>query len=213
MGVSPVEWHGILRPMSPLLLCLSTGVFPEPGSSVGIDPILIVTALILVGIVFVILQLLRLTRLLDEQTDELAGLERLDPISDALERLAEGGDELGRRRLEHVLIDIRDGNKRFEERLLALMDQQQSAASPVQGASGAAQGEGLSERITNRLVSMGFERIDIISPVEELNGAGEEDLNVRVEARRAGVAHKGVVLVSRGALKDVRMRSSYDAFP
>jgi hypothetical protein len=72
----------------------------------------------------------------------------------------------------------------------------------------------LGERITTRLLAMGFERIEVLTPLEQLEhlqagGEGE----VLVEARRAGAHHKGRVLVKDGAICDVKLRDSYEAFP
>lgn len=54
----------------------------------------------------------------------LERLERLDEIGADLKGLRLGGDALDLRRLEHVLIDIRDGQRRFEDRSLATVELQ-----------------------------------------------------------------------------------------
>lgn len=165
----------------------------------------------LVALIVVIWQLWRMNAVLAEQAERMEALQGLEEIAESLEVLAKGSDELGRRRLEHVLIDIRDGHKRFEERWLAQMEK-------IGGASGAMPGidpqaTSLSERITNRLLAMGFERIEVLSPVEEVEAIGDGDGEVRVEARRGGMAHKGQVLLREGSIADVRLRDGYDAFP
>lgn len=163
------------------------------------------------ALIVVIWQLWRMNALLAEQAEQMESLQGLEEIVESLEVIAERSDQLGRRRLEHVLIDIRDGQKRFEERWLAQVEKQGGASGTMPGIDSSA--TSLSERITNRLLAMGFERIDVLSPIEEVEAIGEGDGEVRVEARRAGVAHKGHVLLREGSIADVRLRDGYDAFP
>src|SRR5689334_5456979 len=49
-------------------------------------------------------------------------LTRLDEIGAHVKALSEREDDLDLRRLEHVLIDIRDGQRRVEDRMLALVE-------------------------------------------------------------------------------------------
>jgi len=165
----------------------------------------------LLALGIVIWQLRSVTAALRAQARELDRLQRLEAIADSLEAMAEGADQLGRRRLEHVLIDIRDGHRRFEERWLAQSGKQsvQGGGLPVYESPAGS----LSERVTNRLLAMGFERIDVLTPIEELQVIGDGSGKVRVEAKRAGVAHKGHVELREGAIADVHLRDSYDAFP
>jgi len=165
----------------------------------------------LVALMVIIWQLWRMNTLLAEQAEQLDALQGLEEMAESLETMAERSDELGRRRLEHVLIDIRDGQKRFEERWLAQADKHGGASSAMPGIDSGA--TSLSERITNRLLAMGFERIEVLSPMEEVEAIGDGDGEVRVEARRGGMAHKGQVLLREGSIADVRLRDGYDAFP
>jgi hypothetical protein len=165
----------------------------------------------MVALIVIIWQLWRMNAVLAEQADQLDALQGLEEMAESLEVMAERSDELGRRRLEHVLIDIRDGQKRFEERWLVQMEKQGAVSGAMPGIDSSA--TSLSERITNRLLTMGFERIDVLTPIEEVEAMADGDGEVRVEARRAGVAHKGHVLLREGSIADVRLRDGYDAFP
>ncbi len=163
------------------------------------------------ALIVIIWQLWRMNSALAEQAEQLDALQSLEEMAESLEAMVERSDELGRRRLEHVLIDIRDGQKRFEERWLAQVEKQGGGSGSMPGIDPGA--TSLSERITNRLLAMGFERIDVLSPVEEVEALADGDGEVRVEARRGGVAHKGQVLLREGSIADVRLRDGYDAFP
>jgi hypothetical protein len=154
----------------------------------------------------------------------LQRLDRLEEIQRQVGRIAEAGGDLELRRLEHVLIDIRDGQKRLEERLLHLAetsgkesvlesDSPHNRREPERNP-----GTHLSERITNRLLAMGYERIQLLSSLEELSelamGEGEaEDGDVQVEARRAGAVCKGRVAMRSGAIAGVELKASHGMFP
>ncbi|MFT4648945.1 MAG: hypothetical protein ACI87O_001178 [Planctomycetota bacterium] len=114
------------------------------------------------------------------------------------------GQALDLRRIEHLLVDIRDGGRRFEERWLA-------AAEHPGGASDL--GLPLAERIRARLLSMDFERIEIITPSEYHAGLLETGGEVLVEARRSGASYKGKVRVDGGLLIEVNLRPSHTLFP
>jgi hypothetical protein len=133
---------------------------------------------------------------------ELRGLAKLgerlavlDDIRATLARVAKEREDLDLRRLEHVLIELRDGQRRLEDLLLRSSQLSTSApASPVPSASAI----GLSERIVQRLLAQGFERVQVVPSLEELakladSGAVHE---VPIEARRNGVLCKGRAMAS-----------------
>lgn len=144
-----------------------------------------------------------------------AHLERLEGIQGTFERMQEERGGLDLRRLEHVLIDIRDGQKRVEDRMLAVLERpggagrSPGALEPI----GAATAATLAERIVTRLLTLGYERVQIVTPSEEIGEMVGGDGEVTVEARREGAACKGRVVVRRGAIVDVQLQSAYTAFP
>lgn len=152
---------------------------------------------------------------LQRQAQDLAPLSNLESIEKAVRGLAEERGDLELRRLEHVLIDIRDGQRRLEERLLAVVESLQSREVVVDSGPVVELGGGgrLAERVTGRLISLGFERIEIVTPFEDLERIVDGDGEVVVEARRGGAPHKGRVILRDGAITDVRMRDGYEAFP
>jgi hypothetical protein len=151
----------------------------------------------------------------------LGRLDRLDEIQRQVTRLADAGGDLELRRLEHVLIDIRDGQKRLEERLLQLAEsaRQQAAREPAEDPTRREPernpGAHLSERILNRLLAMGYERIQLLASLEELAALVAEggDGDVQVEARRAGAVCKGRVAIRRGSIAGVELTGSHAMFP
>lgn len=153
------------------------------------------------------------------QEARLLPLERLDDIRNQVGRLVESGAELDLRRIEHVLIDIRDGQKRLEERFLVMAESQHSVAA--QGAEPAQErmllerpsGASVAERIHNRLLAMGFERIQLLNSIDEISELLESDGAVSVEARRAGAACKGRVTLRAGTIADVDLKTTHAMFP
>ncbi len=156
---------------------------------------------------------LRLARM--EQS--LSALGALESTARSVEKLAARETELDLRRLEHVLIDLRDGQRRTEDRLLSLLENGRA----VGGQSGAITGAQLSgfsgpelqERILTRLLALGYERIVFITSAPEIGALPNLEGPVLVEARRDGVACKGRVILRAGSIHDVQMQSAYSAFP
>ena len=146
--------------------------------------------------------------------EELAGrLAMLESIQASLKVLCGQRGDLDVRRLEHVLIEIREGQKRLDETLLSTLENSRARGVEIipQGSPA-----NLADRVVNRLVALGYERVQILTPSAELgalaNGA-EDEGEIVVEARRHGAACKGRVQVRSGMLADVHMQPTYGAFP
>lgn len=151
----------------------------------------------------------------------LERLARLDEVAAHVKALAQREDELDVRRLEHVLIDIRDGQRRVEDRLLALIESRASQSltssdvAPTRALqpAGAAAGAALADRIVTRLLALGYERITFVTPNADIGRIAAEDGAIVVEARRDGAACKGRVIVAGGRIEDLQIQSAYSTFP
>ena len=145
-----------------------------------------------------------------ELHEEEKQLSILSEIEGNLERLVSMREDLDLRRVEHLLIDMRDGLKRLEERSFFTAPNQDvptDSLVPVPAMS-------LGERVTNRLLAEGFERVALLPSEEELkalleSGAGD----VNAEARRDGVLFKGRVTIRGGRIEGVEMNPAYSIFP
>jgi hypothetical protein len=142
-------------------------------------------------------------------------LEALEEIRHALARLVSDRGDLDLRRVEHVLLELRDGQKRLEDALLSRL-QSPRPLDAREGAPGVGRAD-LGERVTNRLLALGYERIRLVTTPEDLERLGasgaEASGEVVVEARRGGALCKGRVLLRRGALTDVQIQPAYKLFP
>jgi hypothetical protein len=148
---------------------------------------------------------------LGELSRAIGQLARLEDIAVAVKKLAGDRSDLDLRRLEHVLIEIRDAQRRLEDALLRVS---QSRASPASSELATAGAPGsLAERATTRLLALGYERVQLVTPLAELDDLGARDGEILVEARRGGVPCKGRVLVRDGRLADVEMKTAYGTFP
>ena len=115
-------------------------------------------------------------------------------------------------RVEGLLEDLRDVQRRLDDRLSALAER--ASAPPVVVAAAAAHGAIptsalLVERALNRLLALGYEEVEVVTPRDAVTPDGA----IVVEARRSGAVHKGEVLLAGGAVVDVALRPSYELFP
>jgi hypothetical protein len=153
-------------------------------------------------------------RELGRQNERLA---TLDEILHKVSELVAARDDLDLRRIEHVLIDLRDAQGRLEEAFLrAVESMARGGEGIVISGAGEASGIGgghLGERVVNRLLALGYERVQIVTAPGELDELVGGDGEVLVEARRGGAQHKGRVVIRSGGLADVEISSSYSAFP
>lgn len=154
----------------------------------------------------------------------VARLERIEALSkrfDALDEIraelkvfTKERSDLDLRRIEHVLIELRDGQRRLEDSILRAT---QAALKPAPGAaaSAAPAPHDPAERLIARVLAQGYERVLLVQPREELERllASEGAHEVLVEARRNGVLCKGRVLLRDGAVTDVELTPAYTLFP
>ena len=102
--------------------------------------------------------------------------------------------------------------RQSDERSAELADSlvpSEGQAVPTAEASAA----GLADRVSSRLVALGFEQIEILTPLEELEAFALVGGEVVVEARRAGALHKGRLFILGGGIADVHLRAAYEVFP
>jgi hypothetical protein len=140
--------------------------------------------------------------------------DALDEIRADLKVFAKERSDLDLRRIEHVLIELRDGQRRLEDSILRAT---QAALKPAPGAAANAgpAPHDAAERLIARVLAQGYERVLLVQPREELERllASEGAHEVLVEARRNGVLCKGRVLLRDGAVTDVELTPAYTLFP
>ncbi len=151
-----------------------------------------------------------------QRLNDLGGLigaqgQALEQLAALVTRAAAQRGDLDLRRLEHVLIDIRDGQSRLQDALLAERRSADGVAAP--GASPADPAEALVERVHNRLFALGYDRVQIVGERADVASLVEGRGSLAVEARKGGTVHKGRVLVHAGRILDVEMRPPYAMFP
>jgi hypothetical protein len=137
-----------------------------------------------------------------------ARLDALGEIQGLLARHVGQRGDLDLRRIEHALLEMRDGQRRLEALLLRTVEGARS------GTAGAAPAGGLAERVIDRLLVLGYERVQLVTPLAELQAAaGAGELEVLIEAHRNGVLCKGRARLRSGTLVDVDMKPAYTTFP
>jgi hypothetical protein len=139
--------------------------------------------------------------------EDARSLESLQELKRVLDRLLAAREELDLRRIEHLLIDLRDGSRRLEELLLRTRESRDSESEALVPLGN----QGLGERVVNRLLAMGCEHVELVTSAEELARLG--DGHVLVEARRDGVLCKGRVSIRAGRIDAVALQPAFPAFP
>jgi hypothetical protein len=148
-------------------------------------------------------------RRLERLRGELRALEALPEIQRTLTRWLAERDDLDLRRIEHLLIDLRDGSKRVEELLLRA---QERRALP-EGTLVPLPPPTLGERVVGRLAALGYEKIELVTPHAELEAMNQGGGDVLVEARREGALCKGRVRVRAGRIEAVQLQPAFPIFP
>jgi len=197
----------------PLLLAPATVSSAVPLAAIDValwsSVLLVLIGVVALGALYALVGRLRRVE------SELAGLAALDEILTTLRRLAESHGDLDLRRLEHVLIDIRDGQRRVEDGVLRVLES--ARADREHAAAGSAVVErpevGLFERVVNRLLALGYGRVQLVTGNAELEAMAASDGEILVEARRDGASCKGRVLVRGGAITEVELKPAYTIFP
>ena len=178
----------------------------------------IVPVMLILG-VLILVALGRIATMLVKQGEAMAKLDDLKwlgEIQGSMTKMREDRDDLDLRRLEHVLVDIHDGNKRLEEKLTLTLEhaatEKQSTAESMRPPN---LQPGLGERIVNRLLALGYSGVQIVTEAEQLIQLGNEagTGEVIIEARRDGAHFKGRVLMQDGIIADVAIKPAYDMFP
>lgn len=198
--------------MGPAITSLSL-FEPQLAGAEGLEYIGLGLLLVSLAILFVLFSLVSRLRRPDGLIDRLQHLERIEAT---LDRIAEQQGELDIRRIEHELVEIRQALRHSDERQAAAADSIEPSRDASAGrgelpAEGS--GAGLADRVTNRLIALGFAQIEILTPLEELEAFALVDGDVVVEARRAGALHKGRLSIRGGGIADVHLRASYEVFP
>ena len=158
-----------------------------------------------------VLFLFRLSNRLDGVSGRLKQLEGLERIEGSISALKEVADTVDLERLEHLVEDLRDTNRRIGRQLVDLTEgsvTEQSTSSQERPV-----GPMLAERITNRLIVLGCERIELLVGAGDLERMAAEGGEVAFEARRDGAAAKGRVQIADGRLVDVQVSTSHQMFP
>jgi hypothetical protein len=137
----------------------------------------------------------------------------LGELRDRLARMEQERASVDLRRIEHLLIDARDGQVRLEDALLRSVQRHSPGAVEGPARPTASAAEELLERVHNRLLAMGYERVQVVSGREQLETLAGGRGEVLVEARRGGVIHKGKLSVVEGRILDVAMQPPYALFP
>jgi hypothetical protein len=165
---------------------------------------------LLVAYVLVHLRLVRFERYLREITGLKTLNERLERVSQSIERVRLDRTEQGLAQLHDDLTAVVDGQARLE-RALRRADQPPApvvaAAVPVD----ATPAERIRDAVAHRLLALGYGNLRLLS---DLTGASlEERTEVVVECERQHVAYKGKVVSRNGGVVDVQLQSVTQAFP
>lgn len=147
---------------------------------------------------------------LRDLNEAAAKLGVLDEIKRQLAGLSEERGDIDLRRLQHILIDIRDGLRGVEDAVLGAV----AAARTAEGEGEIPAAPQLGERVTNRLLALGYDQVELANDADELARiAVAQEGEVRVEAKRNGALYKGCIRLRAGRIQGVEMAPCYSLFP
>ena len=180
-------------------------IWPEWGP----EALLWLLCALLITLVVVAAGIWVLVKRLERVQRELGALAALPEIERRVTRALAERDDLDLRRIEHLLVDLRDGSKRMES-LLARAEELRASSNdalvPMVPPP-------LGERVLNRLLALGYERIEIVTPEDSFAAITQTGGYVLVEARREGILCKGRVRVRAGRIESVQLQPAFPVFP
>lgn len=203
------------------LLALTQDSLAQPAASGGgwtwVLPWLALAGL--AGLAAVLILLQRVARAVEAIGDQgrQAGAQ-IESLHASLARFAATREDLDLRRLEHLLVDLRDQGARTEDTLLRAVQTVRGATDgPVAGEGPQPSAAAWIERIENRLMSLGYSQVQVCLDRDQLETLDEssqsEPVAVPVEATRRDVLHKGCVRIRLGRIVDVELNPPFAMFP
>ena len=118
------------------------------------------------------------------------------------------------------MIDQREALTRLEDALLTTVEQsiaqrasEARSISPSREQAPKERADELSERIVNRLLAMGYERVHLAVQKGELESLDLSQGEIPIEAQKLGVLYKGRIVLTEGRITDVDLEPPYAMFP
>ncbi len=139
----------------------------------------------------------------------IARLDALEDLRATLTIATRAVEEIDVRRLEHLLVEVRDADRRLGDAVLDTVERRSAPES--QDVELRPASYPLGERVVNRMLALGYRRIQVVDERDGLEKLADGE--VRVEAHRDGVLCKGRVLVRAGQITDVDVRTAHSLFP
>ncbi|HMQ21357.1 MAG TPA: hypothetical protein PKE00_02645 [Planctomycetota bacterium] len=163
-------------------------------------------------VTLVVLTLVLYLRLLRYETYMEAEKEGMKNLNDRLQKLVDGLEALGTRRVEgqlsdihELLADIRDG---LESRSQQVVMQAQTSSPEV---ARSRPSQSLVDVVEAKLYNLGYSRVSVVTDLSKVDAHGP--VRVVVEAERDGALHKGHLVLNGSAVTEFEMQQSYTTFP
>lgn len=168
-------------------------------------------------VTLVVLTLVLYSRLARYEAYLKAEKEGMNSLNDRLQKLVDGLEALGTRRVEDQLGDI-------HEVLAAIRDglERSASAPPAAGSAHALPSAptilpghghklGLVDVVEAKLYNLGYKRVAIVTDLKDADAS--EPLRIVVEAERDGALHKGHLILHGTAVTEFEMQPNYTSFP
>lgn len=168
-------------------------------------------------VTLVVLTLVLYSRLARYEAYMKAEKEGMNNLNDRLQKLVDGLEALGTRRVEDQLADI-------HEVLASIRDSLDRA--PAAPPSSASEGSvvsvpamhaaprhklGLVDVVEAKLYNLGYQRVTVVTDLSDADAS--EPTRVVVEAERDGALHKGHLILHGTAVTEFEMQPNYTSFP
>ncbi|MCA8970829.1 MAG: hypothetical protein KDC95_13630 [Planctomycetes bacterium] len=162
-------------------------------------------------VTLVVLTLVLYLRLLRYEAYLEAEKEAMKSLNDRLQKLVDGLEALGTRRVEDQLADIHDVLTGIRDGLDGRSQVAVAALASAGGETRMHAPSGLIDVVEAKLYNLGYTKVTVVTDLSSVDK--ERPVRVVVEAERDGALHKGHLVLSGTAVTEFEMQQSYTTFP
>ncbi len=169
------------------------------------DPAYLVAVLFLVGLAIVILIQMRQYKRIGKLVDDI---DIIRDLRSELSEMKKSLDQLDTNRILSVLDDLSKAREKPDAAATPLAPVEATGFEPEDKDE-----TDIYKEIEERLESLGFKNVSILSDIPELAEDPDKEFRLPVEALRDGAVFKGYAVIRGNKVVSERIQPAYEAFP